>query len=111
MEDLGLGGMDFYVVGSKANDVTTGVVHHYTGTGFEPESLPAGTPGLNVTWGRTDGVVYAVGDKGVVVARVSGTWSTVIGPLATVAALKDVSGFENDAIAVGADGTILRIAP
>jgi hypothetical protein len=102
------GAEDIFVVGRSAAASNAGVIHRYLEGTWTTPPLPAGTPKLHAVWGASPTEVYAVGNDGVILTFDGVEWASTSVPTLR---LVDVSGFGRDAIAVGGDGSLWRIAP
>jgi hypothetical protein len=97
---------DVYAVGGQPgtpDDPSVGLALHFDGDDWSEQSLPADTAMLNWVYG-VDDLVFAVGQKGAIVRREGGEWTTETSP--TDRTLWGVWGASLDELwAVGGNGS------
>lgn len=88
---------------------------YFSGTSWSAISTGAALPtgkGLHAIWGTPDAkTIFAVGDGGTIVRFRDGTWTQISQYDPSKADLYDMSGYGNQVVAVGPQGTVLRADP
>ena len=92
---------------NSASEDEAGVLWSYDGVAWKAEDLsvlrPQGVPSLFKVWGRGEGEVYVVGQRGLILRYDGNTWTEI--PSGTERPLFTVHGNSRDVVAVGGFGT------